>query len=137
MVFPEVSGIMFTADPVDGRRHIVSIDAGFGLGEALVSGLVSADLYKIDKRSHTIVEKTIARKALAIVPLPEGGTRQEALPEARQTTPSLSDEQATSLAEIAVAIEAHYDSLRISSGASRRAASISCRAARSRRLPDA
>jgi pyruvate,water dikinase len=108
MVFPDVSGIMFTADPIDGRRHIVSIDAGFGLGEALVSGLVSADLYKIDKRSKRLVEKKIAKKEVGIFPLPEGGTRQEALSEARQVTPSLSDEQAISLAEVGARIESHY-----------------------------
>jgi pyruvate,water dikinase len=108
MVMPDVSGILFTADPIDGRRHIVSIDAGFGLGEALVSGLVSADLYKVDKRTSRIVEKTIAKKALAIVPLPEGGTRREALPPDRQTAPSLTDEQAIALAALGARIEAHY-----------------------------
>ncbi|MBU3188357.1 hypothetical protein KPL51_02055 [Clostridium bowmanii] len=41
MIIPEVSGIMFTADPVSGNRGIISIDASYGLGEALVSGLVS------------------------------------------------------------------------------------------------
>jgi phosphoenolpyruvate synthase/pyruvate phosphate dikinase len=44
LVEPDVSGILFTADPISGNRHIASIDAGFGLGEALVSGLISADL---------------------------------------------------------------------------------------------
>ena len=68
MVFPEVSGILFTADPIDGRRQVVSIDAGFGLGEALVSGLVSAGLYKVDKRTGDLIEKKIARKTLAIRP---------------------------------------------------------------------
>ncbi|GJM83772.1 hypothetical protein HMSSN139_62680 [Paenibacillus sp. HMSSN-139] len=47
MVFPQASGILFTADPVDSNRKVLSIDAGFGLGEALVSGLVSADGYKV------------------------------------------------------------------------------------------
>src|SRR5262249_47557669 len=46
MVIPEVSGIMFTADPITGRRKTVCIDASFGLGEALVAGLVTADLYQ-------------------------------------------------------------------------------------------
>ncbi len=108
MVMPDVSGIMFTVDPLDGRRHIVSIDGGFGLGEALVSGLVSADLYKIDKRTGTLVEKTIARKLLAIRPLPDGGTRRETLPETQWTMPSLSDEEAKALAALGVRIEAHY-----------------------------
>jgi rifampicin phosphotransferase len=108
MVLPEVSGIMFTADPIDGRRHIVSIDAGFGLGEALVSGLVSADLYKVDKRTSAIVERKIARKALAIRPVPGGGTERETLPDAQQTSPSLSDDQARAVATLGVRIEAHY-----------------------------
>ena len=47
MVFPEASGILFTADPITSSRKILSIDASFGLGEALVSGLVSADNYKV------------------------------------------------------------------------------------------
>jgi phosphoenolpyruvate synthase/pyruvate phosphate dikinase len=44
MVFPQAAGILFTADPVTGNRKVLSIDAGFGLGEAMVSGLVNADL---------------------------------------------------------------------------------------------
>ena len=69
MVFPEVSGIMFTADPVTGNRKIVSIDASFGLGEALVSGIVSADLYQV--RSDKLIKKQIARKEIAIYAKPE------------------------------------------------------------------
>ncbi len=54
MVFPQASGIMFTADPVTSHRKVLSIDAGFGLGEALVSGLVSPDIYKVrDDRTST------------------------------------------------------------------------------------
>ncbi|HEV8702384.1 MAG TPA: phosphoenolpyruvate synthase [Candidatus Polarisedimenticolia bacterium] len=108
MVSPEVSGILFTADPIDGRRHIVSIDAGFGLGEALVSGLVSADLFKVDKRTNEVTDKKIARKTVAIRPLPGGGTRQEALPPERQTAPSLTDEAARDLARLGARIEEHY-----------------------------
>ena len=47
MIFPQAAGILFTADPVTSNRKVVSIDAGFGLGEALVSGLVNADNYKV------------------------------------------------------------------------------------------
>src|SRR5207248_4879368 len=56
MVYPEAAGIMFTADPITSNRKLLSIDASFGLGEAMVSGLVNADIYKacngkvIDKR---------------------------------------------------------------------------------------
>ncbi len=55
MVFPEAAGIMFTADPITSNRKVTSIDASFGLGEALVSGLVNADIYKV--REGRIVDK--------------------------------------------------------------------------------
>ena len=64
MVFPEASGILFTADPVTSNRKVLSIDASFGLGEALVSGLVSADNYKV--KEGKITETMIATKKLAI-----------------------------------------------------------------------
>ena len=60
MVFPEASGILFTADPITSSRKILSIDASFGLGEALVSGLVSADNYKV--KEGKITETMIATK---------------------------------------------------------------------------
>ena len=60
MVFAEAAGILFTADPVTSNRKVVSVEATFGLGEALVSGLVNADVYKV--RDGEIVAKTIAIK---------------------------------------------------------------------------
>jgi rifampicin phosphotransferase len=108
MVASEISGVLFTADPLDGRRHVVSIDATFGLGEALVSGLVSPDLYKVDKRRSEIIEKKIARKSSAIWPLPAGGTRHEDLPKEKQDAPSLTDRQVIQLAQLGIRIEAHY-----------------------------
>ncbi|HBP64939.1 MAG TPA: phosphoenolpyruvate synthase, partial [Desulfosporosinus sp.] len=76
MIRPEVSGIMFTADPVSGHRGIVSIDASYGLGEALVSGLVSPDIYKFNKKHNLIENKTIADKKMAILPVKGGGTEK-------------------------------------------------------------
>ncbi|NOU93695.1 phosphoenolpyruvate synthase [Paenibacillus sp. LMG 31456] len=108
MVFPEVSGIMFTADPISGHRSTISIDAGFGLGEALVSGLVSADLYQV--RAGEIIAKKIAKKKLAIYPLPEGGTVTQQLSEDRQEQQALSDLQIIELAAVGERIEKHYGS---------------------------
>ncbi|HET6871409.1 MAG TPA: PEP/pyruvate-binding domain-containing protein, partial [Sporolactobacillaceae bacterium] len=71
MVFPQASGILFTADPLTSNRKLISIDAGFGLGEALVSGFVSADCYKVMEQK--IIEKRIAVKKLAINGRKEGG----------------------------------------------------------------
>jgi phosphoenolpyruvate synthase/pyruvate phosphate dikinase len=64
MVFPQAAGILFTAAPVTGNRKVVSIDASFGLGEALVSGLVNADNYKV--RNGKVIDKKISTKKLAI-----------------------------------------------------------------------
>ncbi len=108
MVFPERSGILFTADPLTGHRHIASIDAGFGLGEALVGGLVSADLYRVDSRSGRLLEARVADKRLAIRPLPGGGTVRETLEEPLRSAQVLSEAQAIDLARLGERIAAHY-----------------------------
>ena len=106
MISPEASGIMFTADPVRGNRNVVSIDAGFGLGEALVSGKVNADLYKV--RKGRIIKKQIGAKRLAVFSRPGAGTLEQELPEYLQTRPALSDEQLLKLAELGKTIERHF-----------------------------
>lgn len=73
MVFPKAAGIMFTADPITSNRKVLSIDASFGLGEALVSGLVNADIYKV--RDSRIINKKISTKKLAIYALEEAARR--------------------------------------------------------------
>ncbi len=108
MIEPEVSGIMFTADPVTGQRGIVSVDASYGLGEALVSGLVSADLYKVDKQSQHLVAREIADKHLMIRSRPQGGVEQVALQGAERTRQVLDDVQVLELAATGTRIEAHY-----------------------------
>jgi rifampicin phosphotransferase len=84
MVFPQAAGILFTADPVTSNRKVVSIEASFGLGEALVAGLVNADVYKV--RDGDIVAKTVA-------------TKQQ---------PALTDAQIVRLAQLGRRIEAHF-----------------------------
>ena len=74
MVFPQAAGILFTADPVTSNRKVVSIEASFGLGEALVAGLVNPDVYQV--RDGEVVAKTVAAKQLAIHARPAGGTRE-------------------------------------------------------------
>jgi pyruvate,water dikinase len=106
MVVPEASGILFTADPISGRRKTVCIDASFGLGEALVAGLVTADLYRV--RAGAIAAKHVSRKALAIRPLPGGGTVTEALPPEEQERQALPDDRILELAEMGLRIEDHY-----------------------------
>ncbi len=108
MVQPDISGILFTADPINGNRHVVSIDASFGLGEAIVSGMVSADLYKV--KAEQIIERKIAAKHKAIYSLPEGGTVTEELPRVQQTSAALTDNQILKLAKVGKSIEQHFGS---------------------------
>jgi pyruvate,water dikinase len=106
MVFPVAAGILFTADPVTSNRKVTSVEASFGLGEALVSGLVNADMYKV--RDGEVVAKAIATKQLAIHALPAGGTQEQAIDPARQKQPALTDAQVVRLAQLARRIEAHF-----------------------------
>ncbi|HEY9003679.1 MAG TPA: phosphoenolpyruvate synthase [Mucilaginibacter sp.] len=108
MIFPQASGILFTADPVTSNRKVSSIDAGFGLGEALVSGVVSADNYKV--RNGEIVDKIIATKKLAIHGLKEGGTETKQLAPDQQIVQTLTDEQILQLTQIGRQIESHFSS---------------------------
>jgi phosphohistidine swiveling domain-containing protein len=105
LIDPEVSGILFTADPISGHRHIASIDAGFGLGEALVSGLISADLYRVDRRSREVLLARPGSKDFAIRSVAGGGTRREILPEAQRSARALNDDQVRALADIANRLE--------------------------------
>lgn len=108
MVFPEVSGIIFTADPVTSNRKVLSIDASFGLGEALVSGLVNADVYKV--RNGEIIDKKISAKKLAIYALKDGGTIEQDIEPERQNIQVLTDEQILSLTHVGKKIEEHFGS---------------------------
>ena len=85
MVFPHSAGILFTADPITGNRKVASVEATFGLGEALVSGLVNADLYKV--RDGEVVAKTINKQ---------------------HEQPALTDAQVIQLDQLGRRIEAHF-----------------------------
>lgn len=108
MVFPQASGILFTADPVTNNRKLLSIDASYGLGEALVSGLVSADCYKV--LDQEITDKRIAVKKLAIYGLPAGGTETRQIGPGQQQAQTLTEHQILELARIGRRIEAHFGS---------------------------
>ncbi|MBE1489488.1 rifamycin-inactivating phosphotransferase [Plantactinospora soyae] len=106
MVFPDAAGILFTADPVTGNRKVSTVDAGFGLGEALVSGLVNPDVFKV--RDDGILAKQLAAKHLAIHALPAGGTQEVAIDPRRQEQPALTDAQVVRLVRLGRRIEAHF-----------------------------
>ncbi|MFF3749096.1 rifamycin-inactivating phosphotransferase [Streptomyces sp. NPDC002018] len=106
MVLPHAAGVLFTADPVTGNRKVATVDAGFGLGEALVSGLVNPDVFTV--RHGEVVAKAIAPKQRAVHALPAGGTREVAVDSHRKEQPALTDAQVLRLVRLGRRIEAHF-----------------------------
>ncbi|MHC5739529.1 phosphoenolpyruvate synthase [Nostoc sp.] len=106
MVFPQVAGILFTADPVTSNRKVLSIDASFGLGEAMVRGIVNADMYKVC--NGKVIDKKISTKKLAIYALKDGGTKEQEIEQQRQNRQALTDEQILQLERIGRKIEEHF-----------------------------
>ncbi|MFI0795847.1 rifamycin-inactivating phosphotransferase [Micromonospora rubida] len=106
MVFPQAAGVLFTADPVTSNRKVASVEASFGLGEAVVSGLVNADAYRV--RDGEVIDRAIAAKRLAVHALPGGGTEEQAIDPERQGQPALTDAQVVRLVQLGRRIEAHF-----------------------------
>lgn len=106
MVFPQASGVLFTADPTTSNRQVVSIDATFGLGDALVSGIVSPDHYTV--RKEQIVDKRIATKQVASYGRPDGGVATQPIEPDRQQIQALADSQILDLTRIGRQIAAYF-----------------------------
>ncbi len=106
MVDASVAGVLFTANPVTGRRREAVIDASPGLGEAVVSGAVNPDHFVVDAATQEILERRAGDKRIAIRPLPGGGT--ERISFAADSAPSLSDAQIRELTALGSRVERHY-----------------------------
>jgi phosphoenolpyruvate synthase/pyruvate phosphate dikinase len=106
MLLPQAAGVSFTADPVTANRKVTSIEACFGLGEALVSGLVNADRYQV--RDGRVISKAIATKQLLTRALEGGGTLERPLEPERQNRQVLTEAQIVRLALLGRQIEGHF-----------------------------
>src|SRR5215204_1793962 len=107
MVDASVAGVLFTANPVTGKRHQAVIDASSGLGEAVVSGAVNPDHFVANTATGEIVERRLGDKRVAIVAGPGGGTQRVELAADWQGS-SLSDGQILALAKLGWRVEEHY-----------------------------
>jgi pyruvate,water dikinase len=110
MVASEVSGVMFTGNPLTARTDEVVINASWGLGEGIVSGIVTPDQYVVDARSRRLKETLVGDKAVQVVRDPETGqgvVRQE-LSEALREVACLSDARVTELAELGLTVTDFY-----------------------------
>lgn len=109
MVDAQAAGVMFTANPLTGRRREAVIDAAPGLGEAVVSGAVNPDHYVVDTEKSRVLERKIGDKRVIARPLPGGGTEVRDMP-GQADAASLSDEQAIGLAALGLQAEKHFGS---------------------------
>jgi len=105
LVPADASAVVFSADPVTGRRDHVLIDASFGLGESIVGGSVTPDAFRVDKSTRQVVERSLGSKAVMHVPAP-GGTREVPVPRPLRSQPALSDGQCAACTDLAVSLEA-------------------------------
>jgi pyruvate,water dikinase len=107
MVEPECAGVMFTRNPVDGSDERV-IEASWGLGEAVVAGLVTPDRYHL-ARGGRVTNQVIGDKDLSIELSPEGDTVEREVAPGRRRAPCLDDRRLTMLEELARRIEERFD----------------------------
>jgi phosphohistidine swiveling domain-containing protein len=107
MIDAQVAGVLFTANPLTGKRHQAVIDASPGLGETIVSGAVNPDHFAVTTPTGEIVERRLGDKRLLVQALAGGGT-QHIEREAQSDSACLSDDQIRALAEQGARVEAHY-----------------------------
>ncbi len=107
MVNAEAAGIMFTANPLNGNRDEVVINAAWGLGEAVVGGAVTPDTITVSKPTGGLIARETAEKLIMTVRT-ETGTEEQPVPDSLQKVPVLSDEQAAQLTRYGVEIEELY-----------------------------
>jgi pyruvate, water dikinase len=104
MVEAEVAGVLFTMDPVRGRRDSMVVEAVFGLGEAVVSGQVTPDHYVL-KRDGRLKRSKLSVQPYAVVPLPEGGIEERELSEQEGGAATLDEDRLAELARIGADLE--------------------------------
>lgn len=108
MIQSEISGICFTVHPVTEDRNQMVIEAGWGLGEAIVGGKITPDTYVISKSSFTILDKNISEQQMMIVRKGTSGIKEAKVPKIKQNKQKLADKQILELAKICFKIEEHY-----------------------------
>lgn len=109
MVNSRCSGVMFTRSPLTGDRSVITIESSWGLGSAIVSGVVTPDKYVVNKVTGEITKRTVSHKTVEHLPdLAAGGVREEHVPAERRDAACLGDDQILELARIGKQVEAHY-----------------------------
>lgn len=108
MVNSEISGIAFSVHPVTEDRNQMIIEAGFGLGEAIVSGQITPDSYIVEKEPRRIIDMKISTQPKGIYRFPTGGNEWKDIPEPKASSHVLNESQIREFADLIIKIENHY-----------------------------
>ncbi|MCG2701171.1 phosphoenolpyruvate synthase, partial [Candidatus Parcubacteria bacterium] len=104
----EISGITFTVHPVTQDKNQLIIEAGWGLGEAIVSGSITPDSYVVEKKDWSIIDINIANQEKQIVRCLKKGVKWTAVPKSKREKQKLTGKQIVELAKLCAQIEKHY-----------------------------
>lgn len=107
MIQSEISGVAFTADPVTGDKHVMVIEAIWGLGELIVQGSVIPDRYRVERHTLQILSKEIGKQNVQLIKVGTS-TKQTKVSKAKQEKQKLTDDQIKKLAKILREIHLHY-----------------------------
>ena len=108
MVDARIAGVMFTRSPLTGDRSVITIEATWGLGSAIVGGEVTPDRFVIAKITGEISVREISDKHIHHVPADGGGVKAVKTPEGLRRAPCLSDQELAALKQIGRKVERHY-----------------------------
>jgi pyruvate,water dikinase len=108
MVNARSAGVCFTVHPVTGDPSKAVIEANWGLGESVVSGIISTDMYVLDKESLKVIDKSWTEKKVYIVPRGDGVVEEE-VPSEKQNIYTLNDEEAAEIVRLGKALELHFN----------------------------
>ncbi len=108
LIFADAAGVMFTANPVDGRRDEIVINAAWGLGDAIVAGEVTPDTLRVEKTTGRIIRRLTADKQTMTIRTGTG-TREAPVPDSQKKKAVLNDGQAAQLAKLGAEIERIYE----------------------------
>lgn len=109
MVNPDAAGVLFTADPISGDRHVASVDANYGLGDTVVAGDISPDNARVDRRTGAILEYEIGDKSHALrTRVEEKGTETVEIPPEQRESRVLSDAELHELVEFGGRVETSF-----------------------------
>jgi pyruvate,water dikinase len=109
MIQSERSGVMFTVDPLYQDPNLLAIEAGYGLGETVVSGQITPDTYRVDKSSMTLVDKSISKQTWMLIKGKDGNNVHADIKDEMQEKQKLAENDILDLAKIGVQIEQHYN----------------------------